>query len=155
MDHPVRFWRRTKREWCCLLKTKRGCCLLHRLLPRFRISILQDTDTLGPEKVCLGSAFAEHNRLIRNVYQWNHSLFLLNRKRRHETTRTIPLVYYSNVQQSFSSNRSKLPFLYYAKSSKRIELPTHSAEVNYRTLKAVVFYGPERATHLLGIPDRQ
>nr|YP_010707955.1 ribosomal protein S4 [Helicanthes elasticus]WCQ87293.1 ribosomal protein S4 [Helicanthes elasticus] len=104
LDHPVRMWRRTKTEWFRLLKTKRGCRLLlkSRFLQQLRSSIQEEDlekTKFGPEKVCLGSSFAEHNRMKRNLYRMKRRI-------------------------------------------KRIELPTHYSEVNHRTLKAVVSYGP-------------
>lgn len=121
LDHPVRMWRRTKTEWFHLLKTKRGCRLLlkSRFLQQLRSSMqeedLERTKKFGSEKVCLGSSFAEHNR--------------------------SPIVYNS----SFYSNKdfSASPHQFTMKRRiKRIELPTHYSEVNHRTPKAVVSYGP-------------
>ncbi|KAG5044566.1 hypothetical protein JHK86_013972 [Glycine max] len=73
LDHPVRMWRRTKTEWFHLLKTKRGCRLLLKsrfLQQQLRYSMqeeyLERTKKFGSEKVCLGSSFAEHNRMKRN-----------------------------------------------------------------------------------------
>lgn len=118
---PVRMWRRTKTEWFHLLKTKRGCRLLlkSRFLQQLRSSMqeedLERTKKFGSEKVCLGSSFAEHNR--------------------------SPIVYNS----SFYSNKdfSASPHQFTMKRRiKRIELPTHYSEVNHRTPKAVVSYGP-------------
>ena len=131
---PVRMWRRTKTEWFHLLKTKRGCRLLlkSRFLQQLRSSMqeedlesmqeedlesmqeedLERTKKFGSEKVCLG---AEHNR--------------------------SPIVYNS----SFYSNKdfSASPHQFTMKRRiKRIELPTHYSEVNHRTPKAVVSYGP-------------
>jgi len=115
---PVRMWRRTKTEWFHLLKTKRGCRLLlkSRFLQQLRSSMqeedLEITKKFGSEKVCLG---AEHNR--------------------------SPIVYNS----SFYSNKdfSASPHQFTMKRRiKRIELPTHYSEVNHRTPKAVVSYGP-------------
>ncbi|EXB66620.1 Ribosomal protein S4 [Morus notabilis] len=115
---PVRMWRRTKTEWFHLLKTKRGCRLLlkSRFLQQLRSSMqeedLEITNKFGSEKVCLG---AEHNR--------------------------SPIVYNS----SFYSNKdfSASPHQFTMKRRiKRIELPTHYSEVNHRTPKAVVSYGP-------------
>lgn len=73
LDHPVRMWRRTKTEWFHLLKTKRGCRLLLKsrfLQQQLRYSMQEEdferTKKFGSEKVCLGSSFAEHNRMKRN-----------------------------------------------------------------------------------------
>nr|WHL30987.1 ribosomal protein S4 [Goodyera pubescens] len=146
---PVRMWRRTKKEWFRLLKTKRGCRLLlkSRFLQELRSSMqeedLERTKKFGSAKVCLGSSFAEHNRMKRNLF---HFFFLSNRrneKNRNLPTRTSlrsPFVYKS----SFYSNLtycSGSPFTRKIRR-KRIELPTHYSEVNHRTLKAVVSYGP-------------
>ncbi|KAJ6822883.1 ribosomal protein S4 [Iris pallida] len=68
---PVRIWRRTKTEWFRLLKTQRGCHLLlkSRFLKELRSSMqeedLERTKKFGSAKVCLGSSFAEHNRMKR------------------------------------------------------------------------------------------
>ncbi|KAJ4967064.1 hypothetical protein NE237_018913 [Protea cynaroides] len=78
LDHPVRMWRRTKIEWFRLLKTKRGCRLL---------LLKSRTKKFGSEKVCLGSSFAEHNRMKRNLYNFK-SLFLS--KRRNEKNQNLP-----------------------------------------------------------------
>eukprot|EP00268_Persea_americana_P011237 TRINITY_DN14721_c0_g1_i1.p1 TRINITY_DN14721_c0_g1~~TRINITY_DN14721_c0_g1_i1.p1 ORF type:complete len:274 (+),score=-4.11 TRINITY_DN14721_c0_g1_i1:1494-2315(+) len=147
----VRMWRRTKTEWFRLLKTKRGCRLLlkSRFLQQLRSSMqeedLERTKKFGSEKVCLGSSFAEHNRMKRNLY---HFKFVFLSKRRNEKnrnlpTRTIsPLVKNSSLYSN-STYCSGSPHQFTRKRRiKRIELPTHYLEVNYRTLKAVVFYGP-------------
>lgn len=153
LDHPVRMWRRTKTEWFHLLKTKRGCRLLlkSRFLQELRSSMqeedLERTKKFGSEKVCLGSSFAEHNRMKRNLYKLK-SLFLSkrrNEKNRKFPTRTrSPIVYNSSLSlYSNSTYCSASPHQFTMKRRiKRIELPTHYLEVNYRTLKAVVFYGP-------------
>lgn len=112
---PVRMWRRTKTEWFHLLKTKRGCRLLlkSRFLQQLRSS-MQEEDLERTKK--FGSDLgAEHNR--------------------------SPIVYNS----SFYSNKdfSASPHQFTMKRRiKRIELPTHYSEVNHRTPKAVVSYGP-------------
>ena len=151
LDHPVRMWRRTKAEWFHLLKTHRGCRLLlkSRFLRQLRSSMqeedLERTKKFGSEKVCLGSSFAEHNRMKRNLYHFK-SLFLSNRrnkKNRNLLTRTrSPIVYNSSLYRN-STYCSASPHQFTMKRRiKRIELPTHYLEVNHRTLKAVVFYGP-------------
>jgi small subunit ribosomal protein S4 len=151
LDHPVRMWRRTKTEWFRLLKTKRGCRLLRksRFLQQLRSSMqeedLERTKKFGSEKVCLGSFFAEHNRMKRNLYHFK-SLFLSkrrNEKNRNLLTRTrSPIVYNSSLYRD-STHCSASPHQFTMKRKmKRIELPTHYLEVNHRTLKAVVFYGP-------------
>ena len=147
----VRMWRRTKTEWFRLLKTKRGCRLLlkSRFLQQLRSSMqeedLERTKKFGSEKVCLGSSFAEHNRMKRNLY---HFKFVFLSKRRNEKnrnlpTRTIsPLVKNSSLYSN-STYCSGSPHQFTRKRRiKRIELPTHYSEVNHRTPKAVVSYGP-------------
>lgn len=143
---PVRMWRRTKTEWFRLLKTQRGCRLLlkSRFLQELRSSMqeedLERTKKFGSEKVCLGSSFAEHNRMKRNLFHFKY-FFLL--KRRNEKNRNLPtrtFVYKSSLYSN-STYCSGSPFTRKIRIQ-RIELPTHYLEVNYRTLKAVVFYGP-------------
>lgn len=149
--HPVRMWRRTKTEWFRLLKTKRGCRLLlkSRFLQELRSSMqeedLERTKKFGSEKVCLGSSFAEHNRMKRNLY---HFKYLFLSKRRNEKnlnlpTRTKSAFVYKSSLYSNSTYCSGSPHQFTRKRRiKRIELPTHYLEVNHRTKKAVVFYGP-------------
>nr|UXN84122.1 ribosomal protein S4 [Kadsura japonica]UXN84145.1 ribosomal protein S4 [Kadsura japonica]UXN84177.1 ribosomal protein S4 [Kadsura japonica] len=154
---PVRMWRRTKTEWFRLLKTKRGCRLLlkSRFLRQLRSSMqkedLERTIGIGSKKVCLGSSFAEHNRMKRNLYHFK-SLFLS--KRRNEKNRNLPTRIISpivNVNNFFflysrSTYCSGSPHRFTRKRRrKRIELqlPTHYSEVNHRTPKAVVSYGPD------------
>nr|AUD56958.1 ribosomal protein subunit S4 [Augusta austrocaledonica] len=151
LDHPIRMWRRTKKEWFRLLKTKRGCRLLlkSRFLQQLRSSMqeegLERTKKFGSEKVCLGSSFAEHNRMKRNLYHLK-SLFLS--KRRNEKNRNIPTrtrspIVYNSSLYSNSTYCSASPYQFTMKRKiKRIELPTHYSEVNHRTPKAVVSYGP-------------
>nr|UFX34198.1 ribosomal protein S4 [Tribulus terrestris] len=148
----VRMWRRTKTKWLHLLKTKRVCRLLikkDRFLQKLRSSMqkedLERTKKFGSEKVCLGSSFAEHNRMKRNLYHFK-SLFLS--KRRNEKNRNLPTRTRSPIVQNSSlySNStycSASPHKFTMKKRiKRIELPTHYSEVNHRTPKAVVSYGP-------------
>jgi small subunit ribosomal protein S4 len=150
LDSPVRMWRRTKTEWFRLLKTKRGCRLLLKdsFLQQLRSSMqdedLERTRKFGSEKVCLGSSFAEHKRIKRNFYHFK-SIFLS--KRRNEKTLNLttrkrsPIVYnssfYSNLT-SCSTHQSSMK-----RKRKSSSLSTHYLEVNYRTLKAVLFYGPD------------
>jgi len=161
LDHPVRMWRRTKTEWFHLLKTKRGCRLLlkSRFLQQLRSSMqeedLERTKKFGSEKVCLGSSFAEHNRMKRNLYHFK-SLFLLkrrnyyrlalvlrNEKNRNLPTRTRSPIVYNSYLYSNSTYCSASPHQFTMKRRiKRFELPTHYSEVNHRTPKAVVSYGP-------------
>ncbi|KAJ3667318.1 hypothetical protein LUZ60_018817 [Juncus effusus] len=146
---PVRMWRRTKTEWFRLLKTKRGCRLLlkSRFLQELRSSMQEEdnerTKKFGSEKVCLGSYFAEHNRMKRNLFHFKY-FFLL--KKRKETNQNLPtpkistFVYKSSLYNN-STYCSGSPLTRKIRI-KRIELPTHYSEVNHRTLKAVVSYGP-------------
>ena len=151
LDRPVRMWRRIKTECFHLLKTKRGCRLLlkSRFLQQLRSYMqeedLERTKKFGSEKVCLGSSFAEHNRMKRNLYYFK-SLFLS--KRRNEKNRNLPTQTRSPIENnsflySNSTYCSAFPYQFTMKRRiKRIELPTHYSEVNHRTLKAVVSYGP-------------
>lgn len=144
LDHPKRrMWRKTKTECFRLLKTKRGCYLLlkSRFLQQLRSYMQEEDLERGSAKVCLGSSFAEHNRMKRHFFHFK-SLFLS--KRRNEKNRDIPtrtrspIVYNSSLYRNSTS-----PHQFTMKSKiKRIELPTHYSEVNHRTPKAVVSYGP-------------
>nr|YP_010899683.1 ribosomal protein S4 [Cuscuta epithymum]WHS15808.1 ribosomal protein S4 [Cuscuta epithymum]DAZ87082.1 TPA_asm: ribosomal protein S4 [Cuscuta epilinum] len=106
---------------------------------------LERTKKFGSEKVCLGSYFAEHNRMKRNFYHFK-SLFLSNR--RNDKNRNIP----TRIRSPIVDNSSLYSNSTYCSASpqkltrkriiKRIELPTHYSEVNHRTPKAVVSYGP-------------
>nr|QKO26724.1 ribosomal protein S4 [Burmannia capitata] len=146
---PVRMWRKTKTEWFRLLKTKRGCRLLlkSRFLQELRSSMqesdLERTKKFGSAKVCLSSSFAEHNRMKKNLFYFKY--FFLSRRRKEKNrnlpTRTIsPFVYKSSLYSN-STYCSGSPFTRKIRI-KRIELPTHYSEVNHRTPKAVVSYGP-------------
>lgn len=146
---PVRMWRRTKTEWFRLLKTQRGCRLLlkSRFLQELRSSMqeedLERTKKFGSAKVCLGSSFAEHNRMKRNLFHFKYFFLLKRRKEKNRNlpTRTIsPFVYKSSLYSN-STYCSGSPFTRKIRI-KRIELPTHYSEVNHRTPKAVVSYGP-------------
>nr|WRW54156.1 ribosomal protein S4 [Tetraena mongolica] len=152
LDNPVRMWRRKKKEWFHLLKTKRRCRLLikDRFLQKLRSSMQEEdlertTKKFGSEKVCLGSSFAEHNRMKRNLYHFK-SLFLSkrrNEKNRNLPTRTrSPIVDHSSLYSNSTYCSASPHQLTMKKRIKRIELPTHYSEVNHRTPKAVVSYGP-------------
>nr|QYA18240.1 ribosomal protein S4 [Tetragonia tetragonoides] len=140
----VRMWRRTKKEcFRRLLKTKKGCRLLLKslFLQKLRSSMQEEyrerTKKFGPEKVCLGSSFAEHNRMKRNLYHFK-SFFLSNKYSLGSIEDNSSLPTYSNLMYcSASSHQFSMK-----RRIKRIELPTHYSEVNHRTLKAVVSYGP-------------
>ncbi|MBA0704411.1 hypothetical protein Golax_016669 [Gossypium laxum] len=151
IEISVRMWRRIK---CFhLIKTKRGCRLLlkkSRFLKQLR-SYMQEEDLkrtkkFGSEKVCLASSFAEHNRMKRNLYFFK-SLFLWNEKNRNLPTQTRSPIVYNSFLYRYSNSTYCSAFPYQKKKTmkrriKRIELPTHYSEVNHRTLKAVVSYGP-------------
>ncbi|KAL4293269.1 hypothetical protein AHAS_Ahas18G0111200 [Arachis hypogaea] len=151
LGHRVRMWRRTKTEWFRLLKTKRGCRLLLKsrfLQQQLRYSMqeeyLESTKKFGFKKVCLGSSFAAHNRMKKNFYHFK-SLFLSKRRneKRYLPTRTRRKIVYNSSLYSNSTYWSAPPRKFTMKRRiKRIELPTHYSEVNHRTPKAVVFYGP-------------
>jgi len=156
---PVRIWRRTKTEWFRLLTTQRGCRLLlksgflQKLRSYMQKEDLERTKKFGSAKVCLGSSFAEHNRMKRNLFHFKYFFLLKRRKEEEELIRTIgeaenrkraisPFVYKSSLYRN-STYCSGSPFTITRKIRiKRIELPTHYSEVNHRTLKAVVSYGP-------------
>lgn len=148
LDHRGRMWRRTKTEWFRLLKTKRGYRLLlkSRFLQQLRSS-MQEEDLERTKKfgVCLGSYFAEHNRIKRSLYHFK-SLFLSKRrndKNLNLPTRTRSPIVYNSSLYSNSTYCSASPHQFTMKRKiKRIELPTHYSEVNHRTPKAVVSYGP-------------
>lgn len=154
---PVRIWRKTKTEWFRLLTTQRVCRLLlkswflQELRSYMQEEDLERTKKFGSAKVCLGSSFAEHNRMKRNLFHFKYFFLLKRRKEEEELIRTIgeaenrkraisPFVYKSSLYRN-STYCSGSPFTRKIRI-KRIELPTHYLEVNYRTLKAVVFYGP-------------
>ncbi|KAJ4965900.1 hypothetical protein NE237_017749 [Protea cynaroides] len=128
--------RRTKTEWFRLLKTKRGCRLLlksqflQQLCSSMQEEDLERTKKFGSEKVCLGSSFAEHNRMKRNLYHFK-SLFLS--KRRNEKNRNLPTRTRSPIIPHQFTRKRRM---------KRIKLPTQYSEVNHRTPKVVVSYGP-------------
>ncbi|XP_073057378.1 small ribosomal subunit protein uS4m [Primulina eburnea] len=148
LDRPVRMWRRTKTEWFRKFKTLKGCRLLlkSQFLQQLRSSMQEeDTKKFGSKKVCLGSYFDEHNRMKRNLYHFK-SLFLSkrrNEKNKNISTRTRNPIVYNSSLYSNSTYCSASPHQFTMKRKiKRIELPTHYSEVNHRTPKAVVFYGP-------------
>jgi len=145
---PVRIWRRTITEWFRLLTTQRGCRLLlksgflQELRSYMQEEDLERTKKFGSAKVCLGSSFAEHNRMKRNLFHFKY-FFLLKRRKEEEENRKraiSPFVYKSSLYRN-STYCSGSPFTRKIRI-KRIELPTHYSEVNHRTLKAVVSYGP-------------
>nr|UPI49075.1 ribosomal protein S4 [Comandra umbellata] len=141
-------------KWFRLLKTirKRGCRLLFEsrwFLQQLRSIIQELKEKTRSEKVCLGScSFAEHKRMKRNLYHFN-SLFLSKRSKlinRNLPTRRSPIPIFI-VYSSLYSNSTYCSVVSHHQFTmkrriKRIELPTHYSEVNHRTPKAVVSYGP-------------
>nr|QKI32041.1 ribosomal protein S4 [Ombrophytum subterraneum] len=148
LDHPIRMLKRTKKEWFRLLKTKRGCHLLlkSRFLRQLRYSMQEEKiNKCGSEKVCLGSAFAEHKRMKRNLYHFKSLLFSNSKRNRNIPTRAISPIVYKYSLYSNSTYCSASPHKFTMKRKRRIrgiELPTHYSEVNHRTQKALVSYGP-------------
>ncbi|CAI8592960.1 unnamed protein product [Vicia faba] len=122
-----------------------GKFLDHPLRYYMQEEYFERTKKFGSEKVCLGSSFAEHNRMKRNLYHFK-SLFLSkrrNEKNRYLPTRTRSPIVYNSSLYSNSTYCSSSPHQFTMKRRiKRIELPTNYSEVNHRTPKAVVFYGP-------------
>nr|UTS76937.1 ribosomal protein S4 [Cuscuta macrocephala] len=102
---------------------------------------LERTKKFGSEKVCLGSYFAEHNRMKRNFYHFQ-SLFLSNKNRNIPTRIRSPIVDNSSLYSNSTYCSASPQKLTRKRRIKRIELPTHYSEVNHRTPKAVVSYGP-------------
>lgn len=146
---PVRMWRRTFTEWFRLLKTKRGCRLLlqsgflQELRDSMQESYLERTKKFGSAKVCLGSSFAEHKRIKNHLYHFKYFSLLKRRKERNRNPPTLSICAFVDKYKVYCNSTycSGSPFTRKIRI-KRIELPTHYLEVNYRTLKAVVFYGP-------------
>ncbi|KAF8644761.1 hypothetical protein HU200_066338 [Digitaria exilis] len=121
---------------------------------------LERTKKFGSAKVCLGSSFAEHNRMKRNLFHFKYFFLLKRRKEEEELIRTIGEAEWKRRKEEEENRKRAIsPFVYksslyrnstYCSGSpftrkiriKRIELPTHYSEVNHRTLKAVVSYGP-------------
>jgi hypothetical protein len=127
---------------------------------------LERTKKFGSAKVCLGSSFAEHNRMKRNLFHFKYFFLWKRRKEEEELIRTTGEAEWVEeilkvLEENENENRKRAisPFVYtkklyrnstYCSGSpftrkiriKRIELPTHYSEVNHRTLKAVVSYGP-------------
>jgi len=147
--------KRIKKDWFRLLKRKPkwGWPLLLNMLRSslkgLRYSMkkkekeLVRTKKFGYAKVCLGSSFAEHNRMRRNLFHFKYYLLLKENNPKIPTIRRSTFFYKSSLYKCY---RSPLTRRIRRKSRKirikRIELPTHYSEVNHRTLKAVVSYGP-------------
>nr|WLE73522.1 ribosomal protein S4 [Thonningia sanguinea] len=141
VDHPVRMWRRIKTEWFRLLKTKRGCRLLlqSRFLQQLRSSMQEEDLEKTKFGSDLGSSFAEHNRMKMNLYNFKYIFCKRNEKTRNLPIR--PIVYNSYIYSKTYCSAFSHQFTM-KRRIKRIELPTHYSEVNHRTPKAVVSYGP-------------
>jgi small subunit ribosomal protein S4 len=156
----VRRRRRIKKAWFRLLKRKikrkrereRRPLLLNNLnseLEGLRYSLkkkdLERRKKFGYAKVCLGSSFAEHNRMKRNLFHFKY-YFLLKENNQNLPTRRIrrsTFFYKSSLYKCYGSPLTrKIRRKSWKIRIKRIELPTHYSEVNHRTLKAVVSYGP-------------
>nr|AJP33450.1 ribosomal protein S4 [Araucaria heterophylla]QJH91737.1 ribosomal protein S4 [Araucaria heterophylla]QXE43689.1 ribosomal protein S4 [Araucaria cunninghamii] len=216
-----RMWRRVKTRWFRLLGKKQGCRLLlkssflirlrRKARSRQKKNLKRKTPRLGG--VCLGSLFAEHNFIKRNLY-YSVNLLLKGRNRKEkeggEGERNLPTRGKRNLPTpscSFSVNSLRVVFkgrmrelcsdstycffspgkrgisrgrgisrkrrnrrkgrncwkrrisgkmIFRRRKRTRwkrmirkkmrirgIELPTHYLEVNHRTPKAVVSYGPD------------
>nr|QXE44390.1 ribosomal protein S4 [Zamia furfuracea] len=152
LDHPERMWRRTETKWFRLLKKRKGC----RLPPKswfsqqLRSSVqekdLERENLSRSERVCLGSLFAEHSKMKRDLYHFKSLLLLKRRngKNRDLPARTISLIVGNGNLYSNSTHCFESPYCNTKKRRiKGIKLPTHYSEVNHRTPKAVVSYGPD------------
>jgi small subunit ribosomal protein S4 len=160
----VRMRRRIKKQWFRLLKRKskikwewplkdlRSSLVVKDLrssLEGLRYSMkkkdLERRKKFGYAKVCLGSSFAEHNRMKRNLFHFKY-YFLLKENNQNIPTRRIrrsTFFYKSSLYKCYGSPLTrKIRRKSWKIRIKRIELPTHYSEVNHRTLKAVVSYGP-------------
>nr|KJB09742.1 hypothetical protein B456_001G161800 [Gossypium raimondii] len=130
---PVRLhFRETIPQARQLISHRRVCVNNEMLRSYMQEEDLKRTKKFGSEKVCLASSFAEHNRMKRNLYFFK-SLFLWNEKNRNLPTQTRSPIVYNSFYIDIKTMKRRI---------KRIELPTHYSEVNHRTLKAVVSYGP-------------
>nr|AKI85116.1 ribosomal protein S4 [Geranium maderense] len=153
-DQQGRMWKKSKAEWIQLLKSQRGIRIL--LNSRFLKDLhhdLQEEDVerskkFRSEKLCLGSSLTEHQRLKRSLYQFK-SLFsskTMNAKDRDIAKRTKSHLLTSSSLYSKGSYCAASPHHDSMKRRiRKVELPTHYLEVNYKTLQAVVFYGPNIA----------
>nr|AKI85115.1 ribosomal protein S4 [California macrophylla] len=161
-DQQKRTWKTSKAEWIQLLKSQRGVRVLLNspFLKGLRHDMqeedLERSKKFRSEKLCLGSSLTEHNRLKRSLYQFKYLLSLkrMNKKDR-DTSRHLLM---STSLYSKGTNCAAPP---HKDSTKRrirkVELPTHYLEVNYKTLQAVVFYGPNIAhiPHNIRLADIQ
>nr|QXE43808.1 ribosomal protein S4 [Cephalotaxus sinensis] len=171
--HPQGMWRRTKKGWFRLLEKRQGCRLLLKSLflqrlrsPKQWRRSMQESYKLYSASVlkgvCLGSLFAEHDKMKRNSY---YSVFL---KRRNGGPTCLSSLIVNNgllcrdstywFESPSRKSPSRKPPSRKSPSGKspsrkrrirrnrrirKIELPTHYLEVNHRTPKAVVSYGPD------------
>ncbi|KAI3978284.1 hypothetical protein MKX01_041298 [Papaver californicum] len=75
-NQPIRMWRRTKVEWLRLLKTKAGSRILMKsaflkdLHTTTREAGIEKSKKTGSAAVCLGSHFAEHNKMKSHLYNF-------------------------------------------------------------------------------------
>lgn len=157
---------KTKRGCRRLLKSR----FLQQLRSSMQEEDLEKTKKFGSEKVCLGSSFAKHNRMKRNYlyhFKFGSENVCLgssfgeynNRMKRHFSLKFRFLSKRRNKKKRYIPTRTRNPrvvnsSLYsnstycsaspqkFTRKRKRIELPTHYSEVNHRTPKAVVSYGP-------------
>lgn len=156
-NHPQRRWIITKKGWFRLLEKRQGCRLLLKSLfsqrlrsPQWRRSMQEKTSegiTYVLKGVCLGSLFAEHDKMKRDYMSYSDFLF-----KRRNGGRTFPTcLRLSSIIVKNKDNLCRDSAYWFARERRigrnrrirRRELPTHYLEVNYRTLKAVVFYGPD------------
>lgn len=113
-----------------------GCLKAEGLNASLEQSASERPDIEDLDEISVQQAFNEKNRgtMVRSRSP------TLNRTRSPNLNKAIGRLaeLYRNSTQ-FSGS----PYKYSRKRSiKKINLPTHYCEVNYRTLKAVVFYGP-------------
>nr|QJS35628.1 ribosomal protein S4 [Taxus cuspidata] len=161
---------RTRKGWFRLLEKRQGCRLLLKSLFLQRLRSWRKQNSMLSSRtpvlkgVCLGSLFAEHDKMKRNSY---YSVLL---KRRGPTCLSSLIVnngpsLYALCRDStywFESPSRKSPSrkppsrkspsgkspsrkrrIGRNRRIRKIELPTHYLEVNHRTPKAVVSYGPD------------
>jgi small subunit ribosomal protein S4 len=146
----VRMWRRRQIEWLRRLKTKKGCLLLLKDKVRF----LQELHSSMVDFESIKKIRSVHycwkmkrnfNHILRDYEGVPHIVNLSIRSGRlisHEI-----LLKYDFYEEFYPHILRSMKELFLRKKRmkrriKRIELPTHYSEVNYRTLKAVVSYGP-------------
>nr|QXE44172.1 ribosomal protein S4 [Platycladus orientalis] len=148
-------WRITKKGWFRPLEKRQGCRLLLKSLfsqrlrsPQWRRSMQEKTSegrTSVLKGVCLGSLFAEHDKMKRD-YMSSYSDFLFKRRNGGPTCMRLSSIIVRN-----KDNLCRDSAYWFARERRigrnrrirRRELPTHYSEVNHRTPKAVVSYGPD------------